>query len=193
MRPLVAAKLVGTLPAVTTETIWSQLQGDLHGFIRRRVDSDATADDLLQDVFLRIHERLGQLTDEERVGPWVYRIARNRVIDHYRSQKPSAPLPDNLSDDAEIDQTELNQMIGAWLRATIEQLPESQRDAIRMVELEGKTQREVADALGLSLSGAKSRVQRGRAELRRMLDRCCAIERDRRGNVLSVEQRNPCC
>ena len=175
-------------------SIWEQLSEDLRAFIRRRVPDDATADDLLQDVFVRIHERLDQLGEDERVAAWVYRIARNRIADHYRQQRPSAPLPELAAEEPEPSDVPLrNQLVGAWLAAMIEQLPDTYRDAVRMVELEGLSQVEVARRLGLSVSGAKSRVQRGRAELRRILDRCCHVELDRRGNVLDITSRDRCC
>ena len=79
------------------------------------------------------------------------------------------------------------------LRAFIELLPDTYREAVRLHEVEGLTQREVSDALGLSLSGAKSRIQRGRAELKRLLLDWCHIELDRRGNVVHVEARQRCC
>lgn len=178
------------------ESIWEQLSDELRAFIRRRVPDDATADDLLQDVFLRIHERLEQLGEDERVAAWVYRIARNRIADHYRQRqrRPSAPLPELATDEPEPSDVPLqNQLVGAWLAVMIEQLPETYRDAVRMVELEGLSQVEVAQRLGLSISGAKSRVQRGRAELRRILDRCCHVELDRRGNILDITRRDRCC
>jgi RNA polymerase sigma-70 factor (ECF subfamily) len=68
-------------------------------------------------------------------------------------------------------------------------LPEPYRDAVVLTELEGLTQRELANRLGISLSGAKSRVQRGRAQLKQMLDECCTFEFDRRGKVIDCTPR----
>jgi RNA polymerase sigma-70 factor, ECF subfamily len=69
-------------------------------------------------------------------------------------------------------------------------LPDGYRRAIELTDLEGLTQAAAAERLGLSLPGAKSRVQRGRARLKDMLLRCCEIETDRRGRVIAFEARD---
>lgn len=178
---------------VTSESIWEQLQVQLLAFIRRRVPDDATAEDLLQDVFLRIEERLGQLSDQERVAAWVYRIARNRVADYHRGARPSVPLSEEPEAEPAEEEQVGNKLVGAWLMAMVNELPEPYREAIHLVEIEGMSQTQVAERLGISVSGAKSRVQRGRAKLREMLHRCCEVERDRRGNVIDIESRDSCC
>ena len=182
-------------PATTggSGAIWERLHEDLFGFIRRRVPDDATAEDLLQDVFLRIEERIDQLSDQDRVLGWVYRIARNRITDYHRAHRPSSPLLSEPEAEQPDDDRRANQVIGAWLMAMIEQLPEPYRETMRLVEIDGLSQTEVAKQLGISVSGAKSRVQRGRAKLREMLHRCCDVERDRRGNIIAVEGRRDCC
>lgn len=173
---------------------WPELHRDVLAFMRRRVSDPATAEDLSQDVFLRIQEKLGTLDDDARLYGWVYRIARNRLIDHYRSQRPGEAL-DGAAIAAELpdEPKRNNQLIGAWLRHTIHSLPEIYRDALQLAEIEGLSQVEVAERLGLSVPGAKSRVQRGRALLRKELSACCSVERDRRGNVLAFEKRGGGC
>lgn len=176
------------------EQVWQELRAALFRFIRARVADDATADDLVQDTFVRVHANLDQLADDTRLAAWVYRIARNRIADHYR-QRP-APTTDAVDDAAaepESPGTRDNELVGSWLAAMIESLPEPYREAMRLVELEGLSQTEAATRLVLSVSGAKSRVQRGRAQLRRALDDCCRVELDRRGNVIDIEPRPTCC
>jgi DNA-directed RNA polymerase specialized sigma24 family protein len=77
----------------------------------------------------------------------------------------------------------------AWVRDVIEALPGTYREAVRLSELDGLSGREVAERLGLSVSGAKSRVQRGRALVKQALDACCRFDFDRRGNLLGWERR----
>ena len=86
-----------------------------------------------------------------------------------------------------------NRQLGLWLAATIQTLPEPYREALTLVELEGLTQREAAERLGISHSGLKSRVQRGRALLRRALVRCCDVELDRAGRLIDYRERAPKC
>jgi RNA polymerase sigma-70 factor, ECF subfamily len=175
--------------AKTTKDLWHALGGELRAFLRSRVSNDADADDLAQDVFLRIITSLGTLRDAERVQSWVFQIARNALVDLYRRRaRQSAQSTDDVMEVAE-DQAMGNQnlAIGRWLLRAIEQLPETVRDAVRMYEVEGLPQSEIAARLEISLSGAKSRIQRGRLQLKEMLDRCCALERDRRGNVIDCK------
>jgi hypothetical protein len=86
----------------------------------------------------------------------------------------------------------MNVMVGLWLRGFLATMPEEYRQAVEMVELEGKTMEELSAAAGLTISGAKSRVQRGRRMLRQRLHDCCHVELDRRGNVLGATP-NQCC
>lgn len=188
------------MPAnVTTVDVWELLSAKLRGFIRSRVEDDQTAEDLLQETFLRIHQRLGTLGDEERLVSWVFQIARNLIVDHYRARgriKSSPEVNAKIAGESSCsDPVNENEVVAGWLPAAIDRLPEAYRDALRMYELEGVSQTAIADELGLSLSGAKSRVQRGREKLRQVLDRCCAFDLDRRGNVLEWQSRreDSCC
>jgi RNA polymerase sigma-70 factor (ECF subfamily) len=176
----------------TTESVWSKLSSDLRRFIRRRVDDDHVADDLLQETFVRIHCNLESLTGSDRLAAWVYQIARNVIRDHYRkSQRHMVSLADNpdLADHHVESNGKFRGRTSQWLEELINQLPENYREPLRLAEVEGISQQEVANRLGLSLSGAKSRVQRGRALLRNELEQCCTFQFDRRGNLLDVSPR----
>jgi RNA polymerase sigma-70 factor (ECF subfamily) len=172
-----------------TESIWSQLSGDLRRFIRRRVADDHTADDLLQETFLRIHRGIDKLTDEDRLAAWVHEIARNVIYDHYRKRSGDVPLNDTDPACAQDGTSDLRARAGEWLDELIRQLPDPYREAVRLSEIDGLAQREVARRLGLSHSGAKSRVQRGRAMLREILDQCCWFHFDQRGNLTDCDPK----
>jgi RNA polymerase sigma-70 factor, ECF subfamily len=172
----------------TLEHIWDEFAEKLNQFIRARVSDPATAEDILQDVFLKIQRRLGQLKDAAKLQSWVYLIARNAIIDHYRTRKETVEVPDSLPLEADPGDAAVEGLQGAF-RRMIDGLPEPYREAVLLTEFEGLTQQELANRLGLTLSGAKSRVQRGRAQLRQMLDECCTFEFDRRGKVIGCEPR----
>jgi RNA polymerase sigma-70 factor (ECF subfamily) len=175
----------------STEAIWTHLGADLRRFIRRRVADDHTADDLLQETFVRVHRHLPALADADRVAAWVYRIARNVVLDHVRGGRSAAtPLGDTDPAEADDDLTDEVRCRGCgWLDEMVASLPDGYREAVRLSEVEGLSQQEVADRLGLSLSGAKSRVQRGRQMLRGVLDGCCTFSLDARGNVIDYDPK----
>lgn len=174
----------------STDAVWSQLSAELRCFIRRRVADDHMADDLLQETFLRIHRNVDSLVEADRLAAWVYRIARNVVHDHYRRRaKKEVPLEDVASNECDDGPGPLPSHASGWLRELIGQLPEKYREAVQLAEIDGRTQQQVAGRLGLSLSGAKSRIQRGRAMLKDALDRCCTFEFDRRGNMMGCDPK----
>ena len=174
---------------VTLEDVWMQFSTRLRFFIRGRVNDDATADDILQTVFLKLQHRLSTLRGAERLEPWIYQITRNAIVDHYRSARPTEELPDDFAQpDSMPDSTEDGPLLASF-RRMITELPEPYREAIQVTELEGVSQVELATRLGISVSGAKSRVQRGRAMLKDMLLECCRFEFDRRGGILACEPR----
>lgn len=172
----------------TMEHIWAEFAAKLGEFIRARVSDPATAEDILQDVFVKIQQRSGQLQDPAKLQSWIYFIARNAVIDHYRSRKETVEVPETLPAEPGDNDPEI-EGLKASFRRMIYSLPEPYRDALVLTGLEGFTQKELAERLGISLSGAKSRVQRGRAQLKQMLHECCSFEFDRRGNVMECQPR----
>lgn len=178
--------------AARTAAAWQTLATTLWGWLRRRVADDATADDLLQTVFLRVHERGGQLRDPDRLDAWVWQVARHTLLDHHRTRRPSVDLEAAAADPAlsvAAESPDELAALAAWLAAQIDALPAEQAEALRLTELEGLTMQQAAARLGLSVSGAKSRVQRGRAELRRMLLRCCEVELDRQGAPVDFRRK----
>jgi len=184
----------------TASNMWGQLHDGLRAFIAKRVGNEAETEDLLQEVFLRVHQHARSLQEPERMVSWVFQITRNAIIDRYRSAERRRELPAGLATEIqkdkkvmaiEEDESEAKYELSHCLRPMIERLSAEYRNAIKLVELEGLTNQEAASKLGLSVPGMKSRVQRGRQQLRRMLDECCLIELDRRRGVVDYELRRP--
>jgi RNA polymerase sigma-70 factor (ECF subfamily) len=176
---------------------WDQLGARLYPFVRKRVASDADADDVLQDVLLRMHRGLPSLQDETRMAAWMYRIARTSIADHQRARArhPLAKvgeLPELLGASEGADEDAVSRMVAQYLSLLIVRLPSPYREAITLTELEGRSQREAAKMLGVSVSCIKSRVQRGRAKLRELLEKCCEIALDSRGKIIACEPRSDC-
>lgn len=168
---------------LSLEVLFDQFGSALLGFVRQRITNPSLAEDLTQEIWLKVHERLPTLRDSGKLESWLYRIARNTLIDHARRSRPSEELPENLATDT--PEPELPDLRPALLRF-LDQLPAEDREALRLTEYEGLTQKQLAEHLGVSLSGAKSRVQRARARLGRLLDQCCRFEFDRRGRVIEA-------
>lgn len=170
------------------EQVWQEFSEPLRQFLQRRVSDPVLAQDLLQEVFLKAGAGLAGLTETSRLPGWLFRIARNAVIDHYRTRKETVPMPDTLAA-PEAPESGETEALQAAFRRMIHHLPPPYREAILLTEFEGLTQQQYADRLGLSLSAAKSRVQRGRAELKKRLLECCRFEVDRRGHAFDCEPR----
>jgi len=167
----------------------SAFGSEVERYVRRRVPA-SDADDVVQDVWLRFHERLGGLREEDRVAPWLFRIARSVVVDHLRRRRPEGDPPD-VADEPDAEGNH-NETVGEWLPAMMDSLPEPYREALRLVEIDGVAQADLAARLGLSPSGAKSRVQRARKMLVETLRRCCHVELDGRGNVIDWKRQGEC-
>ncbi len=180
-------------PPRDTEASWRAYRDQLLRFVRRHIDDDAAAEDVLQEVFLRMHRDLDRRRDLGNPRAWLYRVTRSVIVDHYRARRPMAALPETLAA-PEPDRAEQSlRELARCLLPMIERLPTGYREAVYLSEIEGMTQRRVAEHLGISLSGAKSRVQRGRARLHEMLTECCAVEQDHGGRISDYEPRGPRC
>ncbi|MCU7934923.1 MAG: RNA polymerase sigma factor SigZ [Candidatus Thiodiazotropha sp. (ex Dulcina madagascariensis)] len=170
--------------------LWKEYRSALFRFILTRVDDPAMAEDIVQDVLIKVYEQLNTLKDREKILPWMYQITRNAIVDHYRKYRPTEDIDKVVL--IEETQTEDNvaKELAQCLLPWVSQLPPNYRQAVTMSELDGLTQQEVAQRQGLSVSGAKSRVQRGRKLLKKRLMACCRIELDRQGNVFNYECEN---
>jgi RNA polymerase sigma-70 factor (ECF subfamily) len=175
------------------EQIWREYHHRLHSFIQSRVGDASTADDILQEVFARIHSRISTLRDNSKIQSWIYQITRNAIIDFYRAQKNMAELPESLSDPEMDPNDKTRQEIASWLFPMIQGLPGKYLQALMLSEIEGLPQKEIAKKLGLSLPGTKARIQRGRALLKKMLLDCCSYKFDRKGHVIDYISKEETC
>lgn len=178
------------------DTVVAGLVAKVRGFIRARVRDDATADDLTQETLLKVYRSRAALRDGQRLEAWLYRIARRTLIDHYRRRKPTEELPPALAAEPGESADEVAQFrraVIATTRRLLDDLPDAYREPVRLAELEGLPLAAVAQRSGLTLTAVKSRVQRGRAMLKKKLQDCCRFEFDRQGKVIGWERRRPPC
>lgn len=186
------------------ESLWNRLHHRLHRFICSRLPDEDDAEDILQDVFLRIHDRLDTVRDVRKLESWIYQIARNSIADYFRARRMLVSLPE-IGEDLEIrggesgreqgnidpDEDPIVQNLTSDIREIVQALPGPYREALLLTEYEGLSQKEMAERLGISLSGAKSRVQRARQKIKDALLACCHFEFDARGLV--YDYRAHCC
>lgn len=183
------------------ETIWAQVGTSMEGFVHRRVGDPHHADDVVAEIMLRIHQNLGSLDDRERLTAWVFRIARNAIADHYRRTArrreviDANPEPDaDSSADAWLDdQAATLSELASCIRPLVDALHGDYRRALVLTDLEGHSQAEAARIEGVSLSGMKSRVQRGRRQFATLVKQCCDVTTDSRGELVDFRLRPDGC
>lgn len=175
--------------------VYAEFEGRLRPFIARRVPT-VDVDDVVQDVFLRVQRSLASLRDEQSVAPWIYQVARSAIAEsqRQRGRHPDLLLEQNFELEAapeETGPTPLETELASYLVPLIARLPSPYREALTLTELEGMTHQAAANAMGVSLSGMKSRVQRGREKLRQLLEACCSVAVDARGTVIQCVPKQP--
>jgi RNA polymerase sigma-70 factor (ECF subfamily) len=181
-----------------TETSWRDLVRAVRSYVGRRVTNPEDRDDLVQDVMLRIHGGLAGLKAQDKPGPWIYGIAHNVVIDHWRRKGRPTPVPiedaeATLGEIAAIvnDGDDLQQTVAAYVADQVTGLESPYRETLTLTELKGMKYADAADTLGISLAAVKSRVLRGRQMLRKALIRCCEIEVAPTGRIIACAPRSP--
>ncbi|WP_157964048.1 sigma-70 family RNA polymerase sigma factor [Actinocorallia populi] len=178
------------------ELLWRAHAADLRRFLARRTACPQDAEDLLQEVFLRAV----RTPPAEAGAAWLFTVARSVLADHYRrtsrrrettvadlpeAQSPQAPSSGGTSPEVE--------RAARCTAGMLERLPEGQREALRTVDMGGLAQNTAAQHSGMSVSGMKSRVQRGRAALRALVEACCPTLRDAGGRVVGMGPCNGPC
>jgi RNA polymerase sigma-70 factor, ECF subfamily len=181
-------------------SIRHELHQQVLGYVGRRVGSRHDAEDIAQEVMLRIHRHSADLVHVERTNAWMYRIAANAITDHYR-RAARREVPSGYAQDVagsapacgEPDTGQLRQGLATCLPPLLERLSPSYRNALELIDLEGMSQTEAAPRLGLSVSGMKSRVQRARRRLKDLVTGCCTVQLDHAGAVSDYRRRPDGC
>jgi RNA polymerase sigma-70 factor, ECF subfamily len=171
---------------------WQIYRTQLFHFVFKRVHDEATAEDIVHDVLTKAYAQRDLLREPGKLQQWLYQITRNAIVDYYRTRKPMAELPYEIIDAEEHGNDNVEKELARCLMPMVEALPTPYRQAVMLAEFEDLPQREVAAKLGLSVSGAKSRVQRARKMLEAMLLECCRLEFDRRGSAMHYEPKKRC-
>lgn len=177
------------------EYIWDEFSIPLKSYINRRVHNEQDAEDILQTVFLKLLSNLQNLKDIKKIYSWVYTITKNAIFDYYKSQKQELNI-DDYEEDIHFEPQEessVNKEIEQCIKIMIQHLPEKYKEAIILTEFQNISQKELAIRMGISVPGAKSRVQRARHYLKDMLLNCCNFEKDHRGNIIDYKRKNINC
>jgi RNA polymerase sigma-70 factor, ECF subfamily len=176
----------------TLEIIYQDFHSKLYHFIVGRISDPDAAEDILQDVYLKIHSNIDNLRESDRLQSWIYQITRNAITDYYRRVRPQDELSESLISPLDDEPGALSELT-APVKGMLNCLPENYRQALELTELQGLSQVELATRLNISVSGAKSRVQRAREKLKKAFLDCCHFEFDRLGRVIHYEPKCSHC
>jgi len=168
---------------------WHENEAELRGWLRHRLGNPVDADDMLQDLFIKAMRQGERFCAIGNARAWLFEVARNALADRLRLTRDTIELPADLTKEVE-EVAPVDSLVACLPRALSELSPED-RDAITLCDLEGLPQDEFARRKGLSLPGAKSRVQRARRRLREQLSQACQVRLDAAGQVSDFVPRPP--
>ncbi|MBX7205786.1 MAG: sigma-70 family RNA polymerase sigma factor [Bacteroidia bacterium] len=169
-----------------TSSIWEKFSAPLRGYLVKKTNNSFAADDLLQEVFIRIHQKSATLHSSKNLRSWVYTIAHHVLMDYFRKNKTEGET--SLPEDFEIAGEETKADMRNCIHPFIERLPEPYRSTLRKTEFEGIKHQVIAAEEGVSLSAVKTRVQRGREMIRNMFVACCHFTIDKQGKLAGEHQ-----
>jgi len=154
------------------ETIYTEHAARLYTLACRMAGSPDDGEDLLQEIFLQAHRKLGSFKGDSSLGTWLYRLALNHCLDFVRSRRAKmGKLTDTLDADGAIEPTAPRETPVARLdlERALERLPEGCREAFVLHDVEGFDHKEVASLLGIAEGTSKSQVFKARSRLRGLL------------------------
>lgn len=171
--------------------IWDRFRYELLNFIKTKVNDEYKAEDILQEIFIKLYKNIDQLDDPDKLKPWLYKITNNTIIDYYRKRKDTAVQIEELEGVPEYQEesSNMNEEILTCLKSFLYELPDKYRDPLVMYEFKGMKHKDISEELNISMSGSKTRIQRAREKLKEALCQCCNIEFDAYGNIIDYKKK----
>ena len=176
---------------VTSKTAWSTFSNHLHNFIRSKVNNKIDAEDILQDVFVKVHLNIHQLKEEDKLQSWIFNITRNTINNYWRKKSQKENYVHT-----ELDENPDNDWVIPFencISKMIYFLPEEERDLIIRSEINGEKQKDIAHELKIPYPTIKSRIQRGREHLKQQFKDCCQVEISKSGQFISGNNEMDSC
>jgi RNA polymerase sigma-70 factor (ECF subfamily) len=169
---------------------WAAHQGELRGYLRHRLSRHEDADDLLQEVFVKALRQGSAFCAIDNPRAWLFHVARNTLADRLRVAHTLIELPADIA--APVDESPpVIDDLTQCLPRVLAELGAEDRLAITLCDIEGQPQQALAERLGITLSGAKSRLQRARKRLRAKMEIGCRVRYDERGQIIDFTPRPP--
>lgn len=176
---------------MTLEAIWKEYRSSLKAFLHSKISNAADVDDLLQEILIKTHQNLAKIRAEESIKSWLFQIANYTIIDFYRRNKTFTELNQEEAVSETVwlkaQERDIKQELSACIEPFIQALDERDAALLTAIDINGESQRQYAESLGISYSTLKSRVQKARTQLRSLFDNCCQMELDAQGNLMEYE------
>ncbi|MFY0630729.1 MAG: sigma-70 family RNA polymerase sigma factor [Flavobacteriaceae bacterium] len=175
---------------MTTKDVWTQYSDDVKRFILSKVKEPAIADDILQDTFLKIHTNLHKLKDITKLKSWIFSIARNSMMDHFKASKTTFEIAGFESETTILENVHTEK---DCLRGILQGLPKKYRDPLFLSDIKGLKQTEVAQQLKQNLPTTKSQIQRARKLIAQGFMDCCGFVLNEQGHLVGEIQEKEDC
>lgn len=177
---------------MTTKQVWSTYSLDVRKFIMSKVKDVSATDDVLQDTFIKVHTKLHTLKDKDKLKSWVFTIARNSIIDYFKTFNLTQKGIDFEIPTEDMDEVHEHTEKDC-LNGIIVNLPKKYRDPLFLSDIKGLKQQEVADQLNQLLSTTKSQIQRARKLIAKGFMDCCGFELNEEGHLVGeLKEKEDC-
>lgn len=175
---------------MTTQEVWSTYAEDVKRFIMSKVKNTTVTDDILQDTFIKVHTKLHTLKDITKLKSWIFAIARNAVIDYF---KTTNQIFDKKDFDLVTEQESNTHTEQDCLRGILKKLPKKYRKALFLSDIKGLKQQDVAKHLNQTLSTTKSQIQRARKLIAKGFMDCCGFVLNKDGKLVGeIQEKGDC-
>jgi len=190
-----AALMNSANTALSLESVWSEYQHALKSFLYSKVNNPDDVEDLQQEILIKTYQSLGTIQDVSSVKSWLFQLAHHTIIDFYRKRARQQREGELHAEDLWFEQQEpsLEQEMAACIKPFVDALPAEQSQLLDAVDLQGESQKRLAQKTGVSYSTLKSRVQKGRIELKKLFEQCCTLQLDKHGNLVDCEAKTVGC
>lgn len=179
-------------PTLTTEEIWIEFGDRLRSFIYQKISNPDIVNDIIQDIFYKIHTNIHHLKNNSKLTSWLFQIARNAIIDYFREEKKARELLEKMNKEDSYVKKTSTEILKYCMTFFLSRLPEKYEDAIIFTEFKGNSQVELAKKEGISVSAAKSRVQRAKKQLNKVVTAYSSFEGYREGiDIANIDEYCP--
>ena len=178
------------------DDVWSNYKSSIKAFLMSRISNRDDVDDLLQMILIKAYRNLATVQSEGSLQSWLFQISNRTIIDYYRSEKSVEGLSEKDLWFGDEKESTVFDDFSHCVEPFFNTLPEKSATLLRAINLEGQSQKSVARQQGIAYSTLKSRVQKGREQLRALFENCCHMKRDTLGNIVEYEARSldiDCC